>query len=641
MHHCRRAPPTPTTPGGGPAGPAGEGPVRPFAGGAPTRESFREAKYRVQNRLINELDPKMDLTNQVEVKRQIEDLFGKIADEEGLALTRAERVRMLEQITDEILGLGPLEPLLRDATVTEVMVNGPQQVYIEREGKLELTGVTFQNDEHVMKIIQRIIAPIGRRIDESSPMVDARLVDGSRVNAIIPPLSLVGPVVTIRKFAASPFTVEDLIRFGTSTAEMFEFLEACVKARLNVFVSGGTGSGKTTTLNVLSSFIPDDERIVTIEDAAELQLRQEHVVTLEARPSNIEGKGAVPIRELVRNALRMRPDRIVVGEVRSGEALDMLQAMNTGHDGSMSTGHANSPRDMLARLETMVLMAGMDLPLRAIREQTASAVDLIVHQNRLKDGTRKIVSITEVQGMEGDVIVMQDVFTFEQTGVARGTDRGPAEADRHSSQVRREVRGGRHPPAPQHLRFAVLSRLGRQRRHEPHADPHRGAGRGRHPGGQRRHRDEWQRQRRDRPPGAVRLVPRRPLGGQRGCREGIAGPRRHREGHRATGSDHPAEHRPGPGRPQAQAGRVRPHLDCDPIRCSCSARLPSGSCSRRSRARWRWSCCSPSGCGCRGSTSGGASVVGSRRSTPSSPTRSPSSPTPSEPDPRSSRAWSW
>jgi pilus assembly protein CpaF len=366
----------------------------------------------------------MDLTNQVEVKRQIEELFGRVADEEGLALTRAERVRMLEQITDEILGLGPLEPLLRDATITEVMVNGPQQVYIERDGKLELTGVTFQNDEHVMKIIQRIIAPIGRRIDESSPMVDARLVDGSRVNAIIPPLSLVGPVVTIRKFAASPFTVEDLIRFGTATAEMFEFLEACVKARLNIFVSGGTGSGKTTTLNVLSSFIPDDERIVTIEDAAELQLRQEHVVTLEARPSNIEGKGAIPIRELVRNSLRMRPDRIVVGEVRSAEALDMLQAMNTGHDGSMSTGHANSPRDMLARLETMVLMAGMDLPLRAIREQTASAVDLIVHQNRLKDGTRKIVSITEVQGMEGDVIVMQDVFTFEQTAVVEGKIEG-------------------------------------------------------------------------------------------------------------------------------------------------------------------------------------------------------------------------
>jgi pilus assembly protein CpaF len=410
-------------PGGGITPPHGATP-RPFLGSLPARESFREAKYRVQNRLINELDPKLDLTNQVEVRRQIEELFGKIADEEGMALTRAERVRMLEQITDEILGLGPLEPLLRDETVTEVMVNGPQQVYIEREGRLELTNVTFQNDEHVMKIIQRIIAPIGRRVDESSPMVDARLADGSRVNAIIPPLSLVGPVITIRKFSATPFTVEDLIRFGTATPEMFEFLEACVKARLNIFVAGGTGSGKTTMLNILSSFIPDDERIVTIEDAAELQLRQEHVVTLEARPSNIEGKGAVPIRELVRNALRMRPDRIVVGECRSAEALDMLQAMNTGHDGSMSTGHANTPRDMLSRLETMVMMAGMDLPMKAIREQIASAVDLIVHQNRLKDGQRKIVNITEVQGMEGDVIVMQDIFVFEQTGVVEGKIQG-------------------------------------------------------------------------------------------------------------------------------------------------------------------------------------------------------------------------
>jgi pilus assembly protein CpaF len=411
--------PPAATPGGPPVPPPPSAPSR-FSGALPARESFREAKFRVQNRLVNELDPKLDLSNQVEVRRQIEELFGKIADEEGLALTRAERVRMLEQITDEILGLGPMEPLLRDETITEVMVNGPQQVYIEREGKLELTNVTFQNDEHVMRIIQRIIAPIGRRVDESSPMVDARLADGSRVNAIIPPLSLVGPVITIRKFAATPFTVDDLIRFGTATPDMFEFLEACVKARLNIFVAGGTGSGKTTMLNILSSFIPDDERIVTIEDAAELQLRQEHVVTLEARPSNIEGKGAIPIRELVRNALRMRPDRIVVGECRSAEALDMLQAMNTGHDGSMSTGHANTPRDMLSRLETMVLMAGMDLPLRAIREQISSAVDLIVHQNRLKDGTRKIVNITEVQGMEGDVIVMQDVFVFEQTGVEDG-----------------------------------------------------------------------------------------------------------------------------------------------------------------------------------------------------------------------------
>ncbi|HXI45079.1 MAG TPA: CpaF family protein, partial [Candidatus Acidoferrales bacterium] len=288
--------------------------------------------------------------------------------------------------------------------------------------------VVFQNDDHVMRIIDRIIAPIGRRVDESSPMVDARLTDGSRVNAIIPPLSLVGPVITIRKFSASPFTVDDLIRFGTATPDMFEFLRAAVEARLNVFVSGGTGSGKTTTLNVLSSFIPNDERIVTIEDAAELQLRQEHVVTLESRPPNIEGKGAIPIRELVRNALRMRPDRIVVGECRGGEALDMLQAMNTGHDGSLSTGHANTPRDMLARLETMVLMAGVDLPVRAIREQIASAVDLIVHQSRLKDGTRKIVAITEVQGMEGDVIVMQDVFVFEQTGVIDGKIQGRLKA---------------------------------------------------------------------------------------------------------------------------------------------------------------------------------------------------------------------
>ncbi|MEO7119157.1 MAG: CpaF family protein [Candidatus Limnocylindrales bacterium] len=415
-------------PGANVPAPAGGPPTMPSAprlqSQAPVRESFRDVKFRIQNRVIQDLDPKLDLSNQVEVRRQIEDIFGKVIDEEGLALTRAERVRMLEQITDEIIGLGPLEPLLRDESITEIMVNGPRQVYIERSGKLELTNVVFQNDDHVMRIIDRIIAPIGRRVDESSPMVDARLTDGSRVNAIIPPLSLVGPVVTIRKFSASPFTVDDLIRFGTATADMFDFLRACVEARPNIFVSGGTGSGKTTTLNVLSSFIPNDERIVTIEDAAELQLRQEHVVTLESRPPNIEGKGAIPIRELVRNALRMRPDRIIVGECRSGEALDMLQAMNTGHDGSMSTGHANSPRDMLSRLETMVLMSGVDLPLRAIREQVASAVDLIVQQSRLKDGTRKIVNITEVQGMEGDVIVMQDVFVFEQTGLIEGKIQG-------------------------------------------------------------------------------------------------------------------------------------------------------------------------------------------------------------------------
>src|SRR5881296_1675266 len=416
------SPGLPVAPGGpaGPGGPTAAAPPQRLMTQTPVRESFRDVKFRIQSRVISDLDPKLDLTNQVEVRRQIEEIFGKVIDEEGLALTRAERVRMLEQITDEIIGLGPLEPLLRDESITEVMVNGPRQVYIERAGKLELTNVVFQNDDHVMRIIDRIIAPIGRRVDESSPMVDARLTDGSRVNAIIPPLSLVGPVITIRKFSASPFTVDDLIRFGTATADMFDFLRACVEARLNIFVSGGTGSGKTTTLNVLSSFIPNDERIVTIEDAAELQLRQEHVISLESRPANIEGKGAVPIRELVRNSLRMRPDRIVVGECRAGEALDMLQAMNTGHDGSLSTGHANTPRDMLARLETMVLMAGVDLPVRAIREQISSAVDLIVHQSRLKDGTRKIVNITEVQGMEGDTIIMQDVFVFEQTAYVDG-----------------------------------------------------------------------------------------------------------------------------------------------------------------------------------------------------------------------------
>ena len=453
--------PASAPPGSNLPAPTGGPPAAPTAprlqSQAPTRESFRDVKFRIQNRVIQDLDPKLDLSNQVEVRRQIEEIFGKVIDEEGLALTRAERVRMLEQITDEIIGLGPLEPLLRDESITEIMVNGPRQVYIERSGKLELTNVVFQNDDHVMRIIDRIIAPIGRRVDESSPMVDARLTDGSRVNAIIPPLSLVGPVITIRKFSASPFTVDDLVRFGTATSDMFDFLRACVEARLNIFVSGGTGSGKTTTLNVLSSFIPNDERIVTIEDAAELQLRQEHVVTLESRPPNIEGKGAIPIRELVRNALRMRPDRIIVGECRSGEALDMLQAMNTGHDGSMSTGHANTPRDMLSRLETMVLMAGVDLPLRAIREQVASAVDLIVQQSRLKDGTRKIVNITEVQGMEGDVIVMQDVFVFEQTGVVEGKIQGRLKPTgiRPKFVEKFEVMGINLPPWP--VRLHVLS----------------------------------------------------------------------------------------------------------------------------------------------------------------------------------------
>ena len=417
----------PGAPSGSPSAPSGPGGTSPGATGqrllsqAPVRESLREVKFRIQSRVIQDLDPKLDLANQVEVRRQIEEIFGRVIDEEGLALTRAERVRMLEQITDEIIGLGPLEPLLRDETVTEIMVNGPRQVYVERSGRLELTNVVFQNDDHVMRIIDRIISPIGRRIDESSPMVDARLTDGSRVNAIIPPLSLIGPVITIRKFSASPFTVDDLIRFGTATPEMFDFLRACVEARLNIFVSGGTGSGKTTTLNVLSSFIPSDERIVTVEDAAELQLRQEHVVTLESRPPNIEGRGAIAIRDLVRNALRMRPDRIIVGECRSGEALDMLQAMNTGVEGSMSTVHANTPRDAFSRLETMVMMADLEIPTRVILQQLASAIKLVVQLSRLQDGTRKVLSVSEVLGVKDEKVDLQEIFTFERIGV---TDAG-------------------------------------------------------------------------------------------------------------------------------------------------------------------------------------------------------------------------
>jgi len=324
--------------------------------------------------------------------------------------------KIITELINDVTGYGPINPLLLDSDVTEVMVNGPDMVYIEKKGKLQLTDIKFRDDDQVMQVIDKIVAPLGRRIDESSPMVDARLPDGSRVNAIIPPLSLVGPVITIRKFARVPYTIDDLINMKSLNREMAVFLNACVKARLNIFISGGTGSGKTTTLNVLSSFIPNDERIVTIEDAAELQLGQEHIVSLESRPPNIEGTGAIPIRDLVVNSLRMRPDRIIVGECRGGEALDMLQAMNTGHDGSLATGHANSPRDMLARLETMVLMAGVELPVKAIRQQIVGALDLIVQQARFKDGTRRITNITEVQGMEGDVVVLQDIFTFQQEG---------------------------------------------------------------------------------------------------------------------------------------------------------------------------------------------------------------------------------
>ncbi len=354
--------------------------------------------------------------------QELHDRIGAIVDRmlvaNGFAVTRDERLRLIDEVVAEVTGLGPLEPLLRDDTITEVMVNGPNQIYIERKGKISRVDTQFMGNEHVLRIIDRIIAPLGRRIDQSSPRVDARLPDGSRVNAIIEPLSLIGPVITIRKFSARPFTVEDLIGFGTATADMFEFLRCCVEARLNVFVSGGTGSGKTTTLNVLSSFIPEDERIVTIEDAAELQLRQEHVVTLEARPPNLEGLGEITTRDLLRNALHMRPDRIIVGECRGGEALDMIQAMSVGQEGSLSTGHANSSPDMLRRLETMILMSGYEMPLRTIREQIASAVDLIVHTARLKDGSRKVINITEVYGIEDDQILTQDVFEFEQTGVS-------------------------------------------------------------------------------------------------------------------------------------------------------------------------------------------------------------------------------
>ena len=387
---------------------------------SPARDTFSELKNRVQKKVIAELDPRMDLSLTSEVRAVIEDMFNTVLAEENAILSRAERNVLLEQIVAEIMGLGPLEPLLKDETITEIMVNGSQRIYIEREGRIEKTSYKFESDEHVMRIVDRIVAPLGRRVDESQPYVDARLPDGSRVNVIIPPLALQGPVITIRLFSKVPYTVEDLIGFGTLTPEIAEFLEICVKSRLNTIISGGTGSGKTTTLNVLSGYIPNDERIVTIENAAELQLQQDHIISLESRMANIEGKGEVTIRDLVVNSLRMRPDRIVVGEVRSGEALDMLQAMNTGHDGSLTTCHSNGPRDTLSRLETMVLMAGTDLPHRAIREQVSSALHLIVHQERLRDGTRKLVNITEVQGMEGNVIVLQDLFSFEKTGFDDG-----------------------------------------------------------------------------------------------------------------------------------------------------------------------------------------------------------------------------
>jgi pilus assembly protein CpaF len=387
---------------------------------APQAGSYFDLKTRVQNKLLAEMDPSTDITKTEEVRRTIQNLYEQILNEENIVLSRPERARLFEQITAEILGLGPLQPLLEDDSVTEVMVNGAKNIYIERKGKIHRVPVTFESNDHVMRIIDRIVAPLGRRIDESSPYVDARLPDGSRVNAVIPPISLIGPTLTIRKFAKIPITVEQLLEYGTITAESLQFIKACVQAKINIVISGGTGSGKTTLLNILSSFIPGDERIITIENAAELQLRQEHVVTLESRPPNIEGRGEIIIRQLVINSLRMRPDRIIVGEIRDEAALDMLQAMNTGHDGSLTTLHLNSPRDTLTRLETMTLMAGMDLPARAVREQVSSAIDLIVHEERLRDGSRKVTNVTEVSGMEGDVITTTDIFVFEQTGLESG-----------------------------------------------------------------------------------------------------------------------------------------------------------------------------------------------------------------------------
>jgi pilus assembly protein CpaF len=384
------------------------------------RDAYADLKSRIQSKLLAELEPTLDLSRTEELRTMIEEKFDAVLAEDHIVLSRLERQRLFEQILAEILGYGPLQPLLQDDAITEIMVNGPKKVYVERGGKIERTNVVFEDNEHLMRIIERIVAPLGRRVDESTPYVDARLPDGSRVNIVIPPISLIGPVVTIRKFYRNPLTVDDLIRLGSTTPEAMEFLKACVQAKINIVVAGGTGSGKTTLLNILSGFIPEGERIVTIENAAELQLRQEHVVTLETRPPNIEGKGEITMRDLVINALRMRPDRIIVGECRGGEAFDMLQAMNTGHEGSMTTIHANTPRDALARLENMVLMAGTDLPHRAIREQISMAIDLIVQTARLRDGSRRILSITEVQHMEGEVITTTDLFEFEQYGMEGG-----------------------------------------------------------------------------------------------------------------------------------------------------------------------------------------------------------------------------
>jgi len=421
------------------------------------KETVKEIKHVVHRKLVSEM--RLDQLSQIdlkdkakkeEIKLQIMDRISKIFDEQGIEISeRNKRFALIQDITDEALGLGPLESLLDDPSVTEVMVNGVDKIYVERAGKLTLVNRSFTDERQLRVIIDRIVAPIGRRVDESSPYVDARLSDGSRVNIIIPPLAIDGASITIRKFPSKRLKIDDFIKYNTLSQEMADFLASCVLARLNIFISGGTGSGKTTLLNILSSFIPNDERIVTIEDAAELSLNQDHVVRLESKPANIEGKGAILIRDLVRNSLRMRPDRIVVGEIRGGEALDMLQAMNTGHDGSLATGHANSPRDALSRIETMVLMAGMDLPIKAIREQVASAINIIVQQSRMKDGSRKITKIVEITGMEGDIISTQEIFSFDQTGI---TDSGLVIGGFEHSKIRPkclesfELRGVPIPP---------------------------------------------------------------------------------------------------------------------------------------------------------------------------------------------------
>ena len=379
------------------------------------KKLIKEGELSITEEQLTSKDP----AEREQIKKDVEKEVMKILEkeEQNTYMSRTEKLDLTRAVIDETIGLGPLEKIIQDEGISEIMVNGPHQTYVEYKGKLTLSDVVFKDNEHVKRIIDRIVGQVGRRIDEGMPMVDARLLDGSRVNAIIPPLALKGPTITIRKFSSKPLQVSDLVKYGSMTESMGKFLKACVEGHLNIIVSGGTGSGKTTLLNVLSSFIPEEDRIITVEDSAELQLQQDHVVTLETRPPNMEGKGEVSIRDLIKNCLRMRPERIVVGEVRGGEALDMLQAMNTGHDGSLTTGHANKPRDMIARLETMVMMSGMDMPVKAIRQQIASAFHLIVQQSRLQDGTRKVIEITEVTGMEGDIVTMQPIFRFVQTGI--------------------------------------------------------------------------------------------------------------------------------------------------------------------------------------------------------------------------------